>query len=312
VLRDNVWKSLSAAEIVPGDIVSLSLGGIIPADLEILHGDIQLDQSMLTGESATVSIGSGSRAYAGALVRRGEALGRVIATGPRTYFGRTADLVRIAHAESSEQKAVLAVVRNITVINGGILAAMTGYAHILGLPTDSVIKLALTAILASIPVALPATFTLAAAFSARVLARRGILLTHLEGVHEAASVDILCSDKTGTLTRNELSVTDIVPAPGRDRTDVLHLALMASSEDRGDPVDGAIREAALTANSQSRTYRRLSFVPFDPAFKQASADVETWNGRQLHVVKGAYATIAAHARPEPISVSYTHLTLPTN
>lgn len=300
VLRDNVWKRLSAAEIVPGDTVSLSLGEIVPADLEILHGDIQLDQSMLTGESATVSIGSGSHAYAGAFVRRGEALGRVIATGPCTYFGRAADLVRIAHAESSEQKAVLAVVRNITVVNGGILAAMTGYAHIIGLPTESVIKLVLTAILASIPVALPATFTLAAALAAQVLVRCGILLTHLQGVHEAASVDTLCSDKTGTLTRNELSVTDVVPLPGRLRSDVLRLAVMASSEDRGDPVDAAIWEAAQAGDLQHKMYRRLSFVPFDPAIKQASADVETCDGRRLRIVKGAYAAIAARARPEPL------------
>lgn len=299
VLRDGAWKTLPAAEIVPGDILALSLGRIVPADVVIVDGDVLVDQSMLTGESAGVDASPGSHAYAGALVRRGEAQAQVTATGTRTYFGRTAELVRIARAESSEQKAVLAVVRNITAVNGGILAAMTGYAHLLGLPTDSVIKLVLTAILASIPVALPATFTLAAALAAQVLARRGVLLTHLAGVHEAASVDTLCSDKTGTLTRNELAVEEVVPASGRDRAGVLRFAALASSDGAGDPVDAAVRSAAQSVHAIGTEFRRLGFTPFDPAAKQASAEIETSQGRRLQVVKGAFAAVARRCTAGP-------------
>ncbi len=295
VRRDGAWKALPAANIVPGDIVNLALGGIVPADATILEGDVLLDQSMLTGESAAVEASPGSLAYAGALVRRGAAVARVTATGKSTYFGRTAELVSIAHSESSEQKAVLAVVRNITVVNGGILAVMTGYSHVIGLPTESVIKLVLTAILASIPVALPATFTLAAAMAAQVLARRGVLLTHLAAVHEAASVDTLCSDKTGTLTRNELAVADVVPAPGRDRAHVLQLAALASSESGGDPVDTAIHAAAPKATVADEEFQRLSFTPFDPGSKQASAVVQMAGGGRLEVIKGAYEAVARRA-----------------
>jgi H+-transporting ATPase len=291
-LRDGAWTVLPAAEIVPGDIVKLSLGGIVPADTVLLEGAVLLDQSMLTGESAAVEASAGSKAFAGALVRRGEALAQVTATGARTFYGRAAGLVQIAHAESSEQKAVLGLVRNITVINGGILAAITGYAYALGLPAGSLIQLVLTAILASIPVALPATFTLAAALAAQVLARKGVLLTRLAAVHEAASVDTLCSDKTGTLTRNELDVAAAVPAADLDRKELLRLAAAASSEASGDPVDAAIRAAAVREDAVDGRYLRVSFTPFDPALKQARAVVETPDHRRFPAAKGAFDTIA--------------------
>ena len=301
VRRDARWTQVPAAGLVPGDIVRLALGGIVPADVVLIDGAVLLDQSVLTGESVAVDAHAGDKGYAGALVRRGEALARVTATGARTYFGKTAELVRIAHAQSSEQKAVLRVVRNITAINGVILAAISGYAHLLGLPTGSLLQLIVTAVLASIPVALPATFSLAAALAAQVLARRGVLLTHLEGVHEAASVDTLCADKTGTLTRNELAVVSVLGTSQTDRAEVLRLAAVASSEGGGDPVDDAVRAAAVREGAVDRRYERTSFTPFDPALKRSSATVVVPGRTAMIVMKGAFDSLAsASATPQSL------------
>jgi H+-transporting ATPase len=152
-----------ATELVPGDQVKLSLGAVVAADVRLIEGEILLDQSMLTGESIPIEAGPGLQTYAGALVRRGEAVAEVTATGTRTKFGRTAELVRTAHVESSQQKAVIRVVRNLALFNGVITLLMVWYAGTLKMPLSEIIPLVLTAILTSIPVALPATFTLAAA-----------------------------------------------------------------------------------------------------------------------------------------------------
>jgi H+-transporting ATPase len=167
VQRDGHWKTIAASELVPGDVLKLTLGGVVAADVKITGGDVQLDQSMLTGESVPIEAGIGVATFAGALVRRGEATAEVTATGPRTKFGRTAELVRTAHVVSSQQKAVLRVVRNLAAFNGVAILALVGYAYFLEMPRADVIPLVLTAILASIPVALPATFTLAASLGAR-------------------------------------------------------------------------------------------------------------------------------------------------
>jgi H+-transporting ATPase len=168
----------------------------------------------------------------------------VTATGPRTKFGRTAELVRTAHVVSSQQKAVLRIVRNLAIFNGGVIVLIGGYAYWHSLPWSEIIPLLLTSVLAAIPVALPATFTLATALGARALAKVGVLPTRLSAVDEAATIDVLCSDKTGTLTRNELSVTAVRPMPGFDEAHVLGLAALASSDGGDDSVDVAIREAS--------------------------------------------------------------------
>jgi H+-transporting ATPase len=216
VRRGGVWTIVPAVELVPGDIVKLSLGAVVAADVRLLEGAVLLDQSMLTGESIPIEGGPGLQTYAGALVRRGEAVAEVTATGTRTKFGRTAELVRTAHVTSSEQKAVLRVVRNLAMFNSVVIVLLVAYAYRLAMPVAEIVPLVLTAILASIPVALPATFTLAAALGARALAHVGVLPTRLSAVDEAATIDVLCADKTGTLTRNELTVTAVRPAPGFD------------------------------------------------------------------------------------------------
>ncbi|MGD1030794.1 MAG: HAD-IC family P-type ATPase [Opitutaceae bacterium] len=298
VRRDNAWTTVPASALVPGDVVKLSVGAVVAADVRLTEGGVLLDQSMLTGESIPIEAGPGLQTYAGALVRRGEAVAEVTATGPRTKFGRTAELVRTAHVESTQQKAVLRVVRNLALFNGAVTLALVGYAHFLQMPLDEIIPLVLTAVLASIPVALPATFTLAAALGARALARLDVLPTRLSAVDEAASIDVLCSDKTGTLTRNELKVTAICPMSGFDESRVLGIAALASSDGGQDPVDEAIRSAA-SKTPASGLPKLVKFTPFDSATKISEASAVDAGGAAVRAVKGAFAAVMGLTQPSP-------------
>ena len=296
VRRDGAWKTIPAVDVVPGDIVKLSLGAVVAADVRLTGGEVLLDQSMLTGESVPIEAEAGALTYAGALVRRGEAAAEVTATGARTKFGRTAELVRTAHVVGSQQKAVLRVVRNLAGFNGIVIVLLVAYAWFLKMSVDEIIPLVLTAILASIPVALPATFTLASALGARALAKQGVLPTRLSAVDEAATMDVLCSDKTGTLTQNALTVTTIHATPDFDEVHVLALAALASSDGGGDPVDGAIR-AAAAGKAVSDAPKMISFLPFDPATKMSEAMVADSNGGTQRVVKGAFAAVIGLTQP---------------
>ncbi len=296
--RDGAWRTLMASELVPGDVVKLTLGGIVPADIRLLEGNVLLDQSMLTGESLPVEAGAGASTYAGALVRRGEALALVTTTGPRTKFGRTAELVRVAHGASTQQQAVLRVVRNLALFCAAMVLLQLAYATAVRMPGVEVIPLILTAVLAAIPVALPATFTLASAIGARALSAQGVLPTRLSAIDEAATMDVLCSDKTGTLTQNALAVTAVHAAAGLDEPRVLGFGAIASAEAGLDPVDAAIRSAAAQSPA-SGLPRRSGFVPFDPARKMSEAQALDVDGRPLRIVKGAFARIAELAPPAP-------------
>ncbi len=298
VRRDGAWTTVPAAELVPGDVVKLSLGGVVAADVRITAGEILLDQSMITGESVPIEAGPGLETYAGALVRRGEAAAEVTATGARTKFGRTAELVRTAYVVSSQQKAVLRVVSNLAAFNGVVIAMLVAYAYFLKMPLAEIVPLVLTAVLASIPVALPATFTLASALGARALAKLGVLPTRLSAVDEAGTMDVLCSDKTGTLTQNELAVTTVRPMPGFDASHVLALAALASSDGGQDPVDAAIRAAGGGSHAADAP-RIVKFVPFDPATKMSEAMVADPSGGGERVVKGAYAVVSGLVQPSP-------------
>ncbi|HQT78023.1 MAG TPA: HAD-IC family P-type ATPase, partial [Rhodopila sp.] len=265
-------------------------------------GEVLLDQSMLTGESVPIEADAGVQTFAGALVRRGEAEAEVTATGERTKFGRTAELVRTAHVVSSQQKAVLRVVRNLAAFNGVVIVLLVAYAWYLDMPVAEIIPLVLTAVLASIPVALPATFTLASAIGARSLAKRGVLPTRLSAVDEAASMVVLCADKTGTLTQNALTVTTVRPAPGFDEAHVLTLAALASSDGGQDPVDGAIR-AAAAGSSVPDAPKLVKFSAFDPARKMSEATATDIAGNPQRIVKGAFAVVSALAQPAPATTA---------
>lgn len=263
VLRDGAWQIVPAADLVPGDVIKLTLGSVVAADVRIGEGAVQLDQSMLTGESMPVEAGAGYEAFAGTLVRRGEAVAEVTATGSQAKFGHTAELVRTAKVTSTQQKAVLRVVLYLAGVNGALALAQIVYASAIHLPLVEIISLALITVLASVPVALPAAFTLTTAIGAQALAKHGVLPTRLSAVDEAASINVLCVDKTGTLTSSELAVAAVAGIGGRSEAEVLTSARLASSDGGLDPVDAAVRNAAARL-SRAATPRREQFIPLIP------------------------------------------------
>lgn len=289
VFRDHQWHIESASILVPGDLVRITLGSVVPADVVLLDGQLLLDVSLLTGESVPKEVVAGENGYSGSLVRRGEALAKVVNTGLHTRFGKTIQLVKTAYVESDEQKAILQIVRNLAFVNGAIFFGVMVLDH--SLPASEVLPLLLTVLLSSIPVALPATFTLAASFGARLLAGKGILLTRLSALEEAATMDVLCADKTGTLTKNELKIVAVVPFGKNLKDDVLKMAAMASNDGGQDPVDLAVCKEAARINLAPDRSRLIHFVPFDSQTKTARAAYLEESGVPVTVEKGAVSAI---------------------
>ncbi len=291
VRRDGRWQVLSAVNLVPGDLVHVRVGDVVPADLRLAEGHILVDQSALTGESLPVDQGAGGLAYAGALIRRGEASRVVTATGPRTYFGTTAELVRTAQAPSHLERLVLALVRYLVVLDLLLAVAVFGVAVVRGTPLSAILPFAVMLLVASVPVALPAAFTLAASLGSLALAQAGVLVTRLSAIEDAATMDVLCIDKTGTITENRLNVEALHAFAPADEDELLRLAALASDEATQDPIDTAILEAARQRDLLVSLAQRLRVVPFDPSTKCSEALIR--DGDQvLRVVKGAPATIA--------------------
>jgi H+-transporting ATPase len=291
VLRDGHWQSVPAASLVPGDRVYLRMGDLTPADIEIADGDILLDQSALTGESAPVEVRGGMNAYAGAIVRSGEATGIVTETGLRTYFGKTAQLVQTAKSASHLQATIFAIVKKLVIVDAVLVCALLIYAVWANLPFADVIPFALILLVASVPVALPATFTLATALGSAELASQGVLVARLVAIEEAAGMDVLCTDKTGTITENRLSVAAAVPFSPFSERDLLRQAALASDPATQDPIDLAILAAATSRGLIGNLPRRVEFVPFDPARRYSLAQYDDATGK-LCVVKGAPRAIA--------------------
>jgi H+-transporting ATPase len=297
VLRDGAWQLLSASDLVPGDVARLRMGDIAPADLRLLDGELLLDQSALTGESLPVEARAGDSIYAGATVKRGEANAEVTATGTRTYFGKTAELVGAAKTVSHLQEVIFAIVKYMVLVDVALVIALFIYALFAGLPFSQLVPFALILLVASVPVALPATFTVATALGALELAKRGVLITRLSAIEEAAAMDILCSDKTGTITQNRLALADLHPYAPHTDDEILRLAALASDEATQDPIDLAILTAARERNLLTSA-ARTRFVPFDPQSKRSEAVVQQ-DGRTLRIVKGAPYVIASLATDPP-------------
>ncbi|MDE2301835.1 MAG: plasma-membrane proton-efflux P-type ATPase [Sphingomonadales bacterium] len=292
VLRDGVWRSIASAGLVPGDVVHIRMGDLSPADVRIAEGEVLLDQSALTGESIAVEAGAGAIAYAAAIIRRGEATGEVVATGPRTYFGKTAELVRTARSTSHLAATIFRIVRILIAIDVVLIAALLVYAAVAHLPLRDVLPFALILLVASVPVALPATFTLATALGAAELARSGVLLTRLSAIEEAAGMDVLCTDKTGTLTENRLTLAAMQRFAASSDDELLRLAALASNPATQDPIDLAILAAAQARGLLADPPRRIDFVPFDPASRYALGVYQQPDG-ELWVAKGAPSAVAA-------------------
>lgn len=294
VRRDGHWQRVAARDLVPGDVVHVRMGDLVPADLHLLQGQVQLDQSSLTGESLPVEAGPGTEAYSGAVVTRGEASGEVIATGVRTRFGKTAELVRSATTVSHLGAIIFAIVKYLVILDIGLVVLLLIYAFATGMPLAEVAPFALILLVASVPVALPATFTLATALGALELARRGVLVTHLSAIEEAAAMDLLASDKTGTITENRLDVVAVKPAGGIDEDDLLRWAALACDEATQDPIDLAILSAARARNLLDQPPRRIRFIPFDPQTRRSEILFED-NGQTRRAIKGAASEVAALA-----------------
>ncbi|MFF9481857.1 HAD-IC family P-type ATPase [Streptomyces sp. NPDC014733] len=291
VCRDGVWALRPAAELVPGDLAHVRAGDLVPADLRLVEGNVLMDRSTLTGEAVPEECGPGATAYSGATVVRGEATGEVVATGARTYFGRTAELVGTARSADHLAAVVLRMVRVFIAVDLVLAAAGSGYLAATGGSGQDVLSYAMVLLLASVPVALPAAFALAGTLGAQHLAGRGILTTRLSAVQEAAGMDVLCVDKTGTLTENRLTVAEVAARPpaAPTGTDVLRLAAGACDAATQDPIDLAILRAAAAHGLPGS--RRADVVPFDPVTRRSEATVHT-EGGPLRVAKGAPRAIA--------------------
>ncbi|WP_407276385.1 plasma-membrane proton-efflux P-type ATPase [Halothiobacillus sp. DCM-1] len=307
VLRDGAWRTIPAAEVVPGDWVHVRAGDLTPADFRVLDGQIAVDQSSLTGESLPVTLKVGETGYASCTVRQGEATGEVIATGLKTAFGRTAELVQAAAAPSHMQQIILRIVRYLVVFDSFLSLIVFVYALATGMPLLDTLSFVLILLVASVPVALPATYALATALAAQELSKQGVLVTRLAAVEDAAAMTTLVSDKTGTLTQNSLSLSQLMPAPGVDAAQVLLAAAMASDDATQDPIDLAFL-AAFHEDSAAQTLaqqfgnlsaQRVEFSPFDPATRRSEGRYRTPEGSPLRFVKGASNVMAAVGAPPP-------------
>lgn len=315
VLRDGAWTTLASRELVPGDVVRLVVGDVVPADTQLGTGNVQIDQAVLTGESVPRDAASSDTVYAGSSVRRGDAIGVVVATGSRTRFGKTADLVRDARAVGSIERLIFGIVRSLAAVSLAVVALVGIAAFAMRVAPAEILTFALVVVLASIPVALPAAFTLATALGSLELARCGVLVTHLTAIEDAASMDVLCADKTGTLTDNRISVADVRAYAPYDRTEVLRLAAAASEASGQDPIDLAILAAAAQSPAPGEPPSVERFVPFDPQTKRATATLRLPGGALVKVEKGApvalgtaFTDAAALARSgyRVIGVTMTH------
>ena len=296
VLRDGSWRVVPAEDLVPGDVIHLRLGDIVPADAKVIKGkNVLVDESALTGESLPAEKGPSDALYSGSIIKRGELDAVVIATGVNTYFAKTIRLVEEVEAVGRLRRVILKV-------GGFLIVACLLLSSVLGLvllywgePPLLVLRYVLVLLIASIPVALPAVTTVIMAIGALDLAKRNAIVTRLTSLEELSGIDVLCSDKTGTITENKLTVKEVRPLNGHSVGEVLLLAALASREEDQDPIDLAIlrklREEGLGA--ELGKYKVLDFTPFDPQIKRTEALVEDEGGRRFKATKGAPQVIGA-------------------
>jgi H+-transporting ATPase len=287
VKREGAWMSLPSRELVPGDIVRLRLGDIVPADARLLDGDgVEVDQSALTGESLPVSRGTGDAVYSSSIVRQGENDAIVYGTGTATYLGRTARLVEEVHRASHFQRAVLRIGDFLIVAAALLVALILSVALFRGDRMITILEFSLVLVVAAIPVAMPTVLSVTMAEGARRLARRKAIVSRLASIEEMAGIDVLCSDKTGTLTQNKLTLGDPVPIGGARPGDLILAAALASRAEDNDAIDMAVL-GGLKDPGVLSSYRILHFQPFDPVRKRTEARVQGPDGRTFTVTKGA-------------------------
>ena len=285
--RDGKWISPAARELVPGDVIRLRLGDIVPADARLLAGDpIEVDQSALTGESLPATRKSGEAVFSGSIIRQGEIGALVYATGANTYFGKTAQLVQEAHTVSHFQRAVLKIGDYLIILAVALVAVIITVAIFRGDPILTTLQFALVLTVAAIPVAMPTVLSVTMAVGARLLAKKEAIVTRLAAIEELAGVDVLCSDKTGTLTQNKLTLGDPFSVNGIPADQVILNAALASRADNKDTIDLAVL-GGLKNDQALKGYQVVHFQPFDPVHKRTEASVNGPDGKAFKVTKGA-------------------------
>ncbi len=297
VKRNGKWTSTAAAELVPGDVIRLRLGDIVPADAKLIEGDyLSVDQSALTGESLPAEKKSGDLAYSGSIVRQGEMVAIVTATGGNTFFGRTAKLVEKAGAVSHFQKALLNIGDYLIYLSLALAAVLVLTQLFRHQEPLAVFQFVLILVVAAIPVAMPAVLSVTMAVGALALSRMKAIVSRLQSIEEIAGIDILCSDKTGTLTQNKLTLGDPVAFGAADAQELILAGALASKEEDADAIDLAVIQG-LEDRKTLDTYTQTSFTPFDPVHKRTEAAIKASDGKTFRVTKGAPQAILALCKP---------------
>jgi H+-transporting ATPase len=287
VKRDGKWVNPAARELVPGDVIRLRLGDIVPADARLLDGDqVEVDQSALTGESLPATRKPGEAVFSGSIIRQGEIGAMVYATGEKTYFGKTAKLVETAHTVSHFQKAVLKIGNYLIILAVALVAVIIAVAIFRGDPILSTLQFALVLTVAAIPVAMPTVLSVTMAVGARLLAKKQAVVSKLVAIEELAGVDVLCADKTGTLTQNKLTLGDPFSVNNVPVEQVILNGALASRADNNDTIDLAVL-GGVKDDQTLKNYQVLHFVPFDPVHKRTEATVKGTDGKHFRVSKGA-------------------------
>jgi H+-transporting ATPase len=290
-LRDGSWSTISAAEIVPGDIIRVRVGDLVPADLKVIDAEITVDQSAITGESMPLDKKKSDLVYSGSVIRKGEATGIVTSTGVHTYFGKTAQLVQLAKPKLHMETVIAGLMKWLLVLVISLLAIAFVVSWIRGINLFDMLPLALILLVSAIPVALPTMFTVTMAIGSLELARKGVLVTRLSASEDAALMDVLCVDKTGTLTLNMLKVADVLEFGDYTKDDVVLFGALASQKANQDPIDMAFLTAAKDKNLPLTDFVQREFMPFDPSTRRTEAVLEH-DIERLRVTKGAVTVIA--------------------
>ena len=291
VLRDGKWKNIPARELVPGDVIRVRLGDIVPADIKLSKGDyLQVDEAALTGESLPVEKRLSDIGYSGSIVKQGEMDGVVTSTGSKTYFGKTTELVEKAKTRSHFQKAVVKIGNYLIAFALCMVAIIIVFSIIRAAGFLNTLQFILVLIVASIPVGLPAVLSVTMAIGAINMAKKNAIVSKLIAIEELAGVEILCSDKTGTLTKNEISVATIKTFGDNSDEDVILNGILASREEDQDPIDSAIITKGKDYEDLIKRiegYTIEKFTPFDPVIKRTEALVQTTSGESIKIIKGA-------------------------
>lgn len=283
-LRDGNWVSLPSRELLPGDVARVRTGDIVPADGKVLEGTVSADFSSLTGESVPRDVSVGEELFAGAVVRRGEATLAVSAIGIQTKFGKTAEMLELSHPPTHMERVIFALIRSFFVLNATLALGISVYALWAGIPAENFVVFVIVLLVTSVPVAFPTMFAVAQSYGALQMSKgHGVLVRRLAAVQEGASMDVLCVDKTGTLTENRLQVSEAVSYGTYSRKDLIQLAAACSNEADRDAIDTAIFQAASDLGLSS--LKQCGFTPFDPSTKRTEACVEGVSG-QFNVQKG--------------------------